>query len=75
MLFVVALLRLIEVQRGGACQTVRIKGETPNECKEHHLQKHHCTEEGPLAKSRAVQRAFLIRHLLFQMPTEADMKE
>lgn len=29
MLFVVTLLRLIKVQRGGACQTIRNKGETP----------------------------------------------
>lgn len=29
MLFVVTLLRLKEVQRGGACQIVRNKGETP----------------------------------------------
>lgn len=29
MLFVVTLLSLMEVQGGGACQTVRNKGETP----------------------------------------------
>lgn len=33
MLFVVTLLRLMEVQRGGACQTRRNQGETPMSAK------------------------------------------